>query len=82
MTDRQLISLCEGLWMGSLHRRHVELIDYPTAQDAACAAATLVALEFPDVPQEQWDRCASQILNAMTCTPSDHGGERLPLRRA
>ena len=82
MTDRQLISLCEGIWTGALHPRHIELIDYPTAHDAACATATLVALEFPDIPQEQWDRCAMAIQDSLTCTPTDRMGGRVPLRRS
>jgi hypothetical protein len=82
MTDRQLISLCEGIWTGALHARHVCLEDYPTAHNATCATATLVALEFPDIPQEQWDRCAAQITESLTCTPSDHPGARIPLRRS
>jgi len=82
MTDRQLISLCEGIWTGALHLRHIELMDYPTAHDAACATATMVALEFPDIPQEQWDRCAGPIMSSLTCTPTDRMGERVPLRRS
>lgn len=82
MTDRQLISLCEGIWTGALHRRLDCLEDYPTAHNAACATATLVALEFPDILQEQWDRCATQITESLTCTPSDHPGARIPLRRS
>lgn len=82
MTDRQLISLCEGIWTAALHPRHIELIDYPTAHDAACATATMVALEFRDIPQEQWDRCAMAIQDSLTCTPTDRMGERVPLRRS
>ena len=82
MTDRQLISLCEGIWTAALHPRHIELIDYPTAHDAACATATMVALEFRDIPQEQWDRCAGPIMRSLTCTPTDRMGERVPLRRS
>ena len=82
MTDRQLISLCEGIWTAALHPRHIELMDYPTSHDAACATATMVALEFPHIPQEQWDRCAGPIMSSLTCTPTDRMGERVPLRRS